>query len=278
VTRARVRHPPDGVRATGQPKPTLEAVDTRIGTAGWSIPRASALRFDGPGTHLERYSRSFRCAEINSSFYRPHAAATYARWRESTPPDFRFAVKIPRTITHELRLQDTREPLVAFLVQTEGLGHKRGPLLLQLPPSLSFDATVVSSFLDLVRMVYDGPVVCEPRHATWFSPPVVSLLNRYRISRVAADPPPVPAAAFPAGWPQLVYFRLHGAPRTYWSRYDRNSIAMFASAVRGLPTAEEVWCVFDNTASGAAIDNAWELCERLIGDAAPGQASRKHGE
>jgi hypothetical protein len=53
---------------------------------------------------------------------------------------------------------------------------------------------------------------------------------------------------------------------------------MFASAVRGIPTAEEVWCVFDNTASGAAIDNAWELCERLIGDATPGQASRIHGE
>jgi uncharacterized protein YecE (DUF72 family) len=151
----------------------IEAVNIRVGTAGWSIPRASARPFDGPGTHLERYSRSFRCAEINSSFYRPHAAATYAKWRDSTPPDFRFAVKVPRTITHELRLQDTREPFAAFLSQTDGLGHKRGPLLPQLPPSLSFDATVATSFLGLVRKVYDGPVVCEPRHATWFSPPVV---------------------------------------------------------------------------------------------------------
>jgi uncharacterized protein YecE (DUF72 family) len=54
---------------------------------------------------IERYSRSLRCAEINSSFHRPHAAATYAKWRDSTPLDFRFAVKMPRTITHDLKLR-----------------------------------------------------------------------------------------------------------------------------------------------------------------------------
>ncbi len=135
---------------------------------------------------------------------------------------------------------------------------------MQLPPSLSFDATVATSFLDLVRKVYDGPVVCEPRHATWFSPQAASLLERYLVSRVAADPPPVPAAIVPAGWPRLTYFRLHGSPRKYWSRYDENYIATMARTVRGLPTAEEVWCVFDNTASGAAIENAWELCEHVM--------------
>src|SRR3979490_1990961 len=102
-----------------------EAMNIRVGTAGWSIPRASAFRFQAPGTHLERYSQSLRCAEINSSFYRPHAAATYAKWRDSTPPDFRFAVKLPRTMTHELKLQDARVPFVAFLIQTDGLAQKR---------------------------------------------------------------------------------------------------------------------------------------------------------
>src|SRR5580698_7362880 len=89
--------------------PMTKATDIRVGTAGWSIPRPSAFRFEGPGTHLERYSRSLGCAEINSSFYRPHAETTYAKWRESTPPDFRFAVKMPRTITHQLKLQNARE-------------------------------------------------------------------------------------------------------------------------------------------------------------------------
>ena len=137
--------------------PMNRTPEVRIGTAGWSIPRAAAFRFESAGTHLERYSRLFRCAEINSSFHRPHAAATYAKWRDSTPADFRFAVKMPRTITHELKLQDARAPFVTFLDQTDGLAEKRGPILVQLPPSLSFDASVVTRFLDVVRKVYNGP-------------------------------------------------------------------------------------------------------------------------
>jgi uncharacterized protein YecE (DUF72 family) len=235
----------------------------RIGTAGWSIPRAAAAKFDAPGTHLERYSRVFRCAEINSSFHRPHATATYAKWRESTPPDFRFSVKLPREITHNLKLRAAREPLVAFLAQTDGLAEKRGPILVQLPPSFAFEAAVVTRFFTLVRTVYSGAVVCEPRHATWFSPSAGSLLERYRISRVAADPPPAPGADVPAGWPGLAYFRLHGSPRTYWSRYNERALETFATAVLNHASAEDVWCVFDNTASGAALENAWELRERL---------------
>jgi uncharacterized protein YecE (DUF72 family) len=242
----------------------------RIGTAGWSIPRAAASRFDATGTHLERYSRRFDCAEINSSFHRPHAATTYAKWRTNTPPSFRFAVKLPRAITHDLKLQNTREPFIAFLAQTDGLADKRGPLLLQLPPSLSFDRSVVTRFLTMVRRVYDGPMVCEPRHATWFSPIVGALLEGYRISRVAADPPPVPDSTTPAGWPRVAYFRLHGSPRTYWSRYDEHAIAALAATITRSTAAEEIWCVFDNTASGAAIDNAWELRARVIADVAPG--------
>jgi uncharacterized protein YecE (DUF72 family) len=241
--------------------------DIRIGTAGWSIPRAAAFRFDAAGTHLQRYARLFECAEINSSFHRPHTAVTYAKWRDSTPPGFRFAVKIPRAITHDLKLRAAREPFEAFLQQTDGLADKRGPLLVQLPPSLTFDGTVVTPFLDEVRRIYDGPLVWEPRHATWFEAPVTSLLERYRIARVAADPPPVPAATSPAGWAGIMYFRLHGSPRTYWSSYDAPAIATLAGTIAGVPTAtEQVWCVFDNTASGAAIVNAWELRDRVRGD------------
>jgi uncharacterized protein YecE (DUF72 family) len=107
--------------------------------------------------------------------------------------------------------------------------------------------------------VYDGVVVCEPRHATWFSPAVASLLERFRVARVAADPPPTPDGMSPAGWPGAAYFRLHGSPRKYWSRYEGDSIAALAASALALPAAEEVWCLFDNTASGAALENAWEL-------------------
>lgn len=246
------------------------AADIRIGKAGWSIPRAAALRFDSSGTHLKRYSRKLDCAEINSSFHRPHAATTYAKWRDSTPPSFRFAVKIPRAITHELKLRDAQELFITFPAQTDGLAEKRGPLLLQLPPSLSFDGAVVAEFMGMVRGVYDGPLVCEPRHAKWFSPSETSLLGRYRISRVAADPSPVPDAAAPPGWAGVAYFRLHGSPRTYWSRYDEHAIMRLAASIGSMSTAEQVWCVFDNTASGAAIENAWELRQRVLVDPALG--------
>jgi uncharacterized protein YecE (DUF72 family) len=240
----------------------------RVGTAGWSIPRAAASRFDSAGTHLERYSRRFDCAEINSSFHRPHAATTYAKWHASTPPAFRFAVKIPRAITHDLKLRRARAPFITFLAQTDGLAEKRGPLLLQLPPSLTFDSPVVTRFLKMVRRLYAGPMVCEPRHATWFSPLVAALLERYQISRVATDPPPVPDSMIPAGWSRLAYFRLHGSPRTYWSRYGENAIATLAATI-GSTTADQVWCVFDNTASGAAIENTGELHERVVAGRAP---------
>src|SRR4029450_10712971 len=124
--------------------------DVRVGTSGWSIPHAAAVQFNSVGTHLQRSSLRLRCAEINSSFYRRHTASTYAKWRGSTPADFQFAVKVPRTITHELKLHDAREALVAFLGETEGLAEKRGPLLVQLPPSLAFPQSGVARFFGVI--------------------------------------------------------------------------------------------------------------------------------
>ena len=246
----------------------MAIADVRIGTAGWSIPRASAARFETDGTHLQRYSRAFRCTEINSSFHRPHAESQYAKWRDSTPPGFRFAVKTPRTITHDLKLVDAGPPFAAFMAQTAGLREKRGPILVQLPPSLAFDDAVARTFYDVVRSIYAGPMVCEPRHRTWFAPEAGALLERFEIGRVAADPPRVPSADVPGAAPRLAYFRLHGAPRMYWSKYDARYIEALAATVRNLGAAEEVWCVFDNTASGAAIENAWELTAATNGQAA----------
>jgi uncharacterized protein YecE (DUF72 family) len=205
----------------------------------------------------------FDCAEINSSFHRPHASSTYAKWAMSTPAEFRFAVKMPRLITHDQQLRRARVPLERFLEQTAGLGNKRGPLLLQLPPSLGFEARVAGRMLDLLRAEYDGIVVCEPRHETWFSAAAEALLIRFRIARAAADPPPTAGADSPGGWGGLVYYRLHGSPRKYWSKYDAPRINAFAQAISGVATSADVWCVFDNTASGGALENAWEV-QRLV--------------
>jgi uncharacterized protein YecE (DUF72 family) len=250
---------PDSAVTSLRSEPSLSARPALIGTAGWSIPRASTGHFPLEGTHLQRYAAVLGCAEINSSFHRSHSIATYQKWAASTPPGFRFSVKVPRTITHDRKLARARQPLERFLQESAGLGLKRGPLLVQLPPSLAFSRTTAARFFGMLRDRFDGPVVCEPRHETWFSAAADALLVRYRTARVAADPPPSRDADRPGGWDGLIYFRLHGAPRRYWSRYASEYVEAMASAIRTAAASTETWCVFDNTASGAALENALEM-------------------
>ena len=126
----------------------------RIGCAGWSIPPAQAAAFPGGGTHLERYARLLGAVEINSSFHRAHRRSTYERWAAAVPPAFRFAVKIPKEITHRRRLAGIGDPLGRFLDEIEGLGEKLGVLLLQLPPSLEFEGQRARRFFHLLRARY----------------------------------------------------------------------------------------------------------------------------
>jgi uncharacterized protein YecE (DUF72 family) len=227
----------------------------RIGTAAWSIPKVHASAFPAAGSHLERYSAIFNAVEINSSFYRPHRTATYERWAASVPEDFRFAVKIPKAITHERRLRDVGDLLDRFLSEVGGLGRKLGPLLVQLPPSLGFLAGVADCFLNELRSRIEGGIVCEPRHASWFTPEVEAQLAELRIARVAADPAPVSGSDEPGGWHDLAYYRLHGSPKIYYSAYSQEYLA--ANAERLIcDAAAEVWCIFDNTAAFAATNDA----------------------
>lgn len=239
----------------------------RVGTAGWSIPRAASAAFSGDGTHLERYARVLPVAEINSSFHRPHAQSTYRKWAAATPRGFRFAVKLPRAITHEGQLRRARGLLERFLDESAGLGSRRGPLLVQLPPSFAYDRGVVCRFFELLRDRFEGGVVCEPRHATWFTPKAEATLVEWRVARVAADPSCAEGAGVPGGWRGLIYYRLHGSPRTYWSRYAPHCIHHLGEALGTTPARIPAWCIFDNTASGAAIENALELLHVLSPDA-----------
>jgi uncharacterized protein YecE (DUF72 family) len=233
-----------------------------IGTAGWSIPGAAAHRAPADGTHLQRFAHVLTCAEINSSFHRSHRPAVYARWAASTPPDFQFAVKLPRAVTHDLKLRRTGERLEMFLAECSGLGEKRRVLLMQLPPSFAFDRRVVSTFLRTLRLRYAGHVACEPRHPSWTSPSAEALLIEHRVARVAADPARAPGLEEPGGWRGLLYIRLHGSPRTYWSSYEIDRLAPYARLLAG-SQAPERWCIFDNTASGAAFGNALDLRDLL---------------
>lgn len=228
----------------------------RIGTAGWSIPRINADQFSGDGSHLHRYARRMNTAEINTSFYRPHKVATYARWAESTPETFRFSVKAPRLLTHDQRLGAPEAGLDRFAAEVAGLGHRLGVVLVQLPPNLTFEPRVAAAFFEAMRQRLPTPVACEPRHASWFSDEADALLVEHRIARVAADPARIDRADQLGGWRGLAYVRLHGSPRIYYSAYDPVFLAEQAARLGGLAKLGPVWCILDNTAGSAALGDA----------------------
>lgn len=242
-------------------------IDLHIGTAAWSVPRAVAADFPGHGSHLERYARVLRCAEINSSFHRSHRSAVYARWAAQTPAAFRFAAKLPRSVTHGGLLSAARAPLQRFIAEAAGLGDKLAVLLVQLPPSLQFEPRQARRLFALLAGMFGGAVVCEPRHASWFTPAADRLLVAAQVGRAAADPARCPAAAVPGGWlgpagdgaGAVLYHRWHGSPRMYWSAYSDGWLQARAAELQRWPAAADCWSIFDNTAAGAAAGNALAL-------------------
>ncbi len=240
------------------------ALAMRVGTAGWSLPRAHWPMFPAEGSHLERYAQRLGIAEINTSFYRPHRMEVYARWAAATPTDFRFSVKLPKTISHEKRLVDADAECAAFMEQVSGLGDKLACVLVQLPPSLAFDGQVVATFLERLRSTHAGDMALEPRHASWFTPEADAMLDEHRVARVLADPVLHANGERPGGWPQLVYLRLHGTPRVYWSAYETELIDRLAARLkRAKDEGARSICIFDNTAGGEAAGNAVALQRAL---------------
>lgn len=237
----------------------------RLGVAGWNVRPEHASRFSDAGSHLARYATRFNAVEINSCFYRPHRRATYERWAATVPSDFRFAVKLPKVITHANRFVDIVAPLERFLGEVAGLGPKLGPVLVQLPPSFAFDDTLARSFFDEFRARFDGEAVLEPRHETWFTLDVEKILVEYRVARVAADPARVPAAAEPGGYEGVMYLRLHGSPRIYYSAYSAGDLTDVAKLLDASASRDiSAWCIFDNTALGAATADALTVKSHLL--------------
>ncbi len=230
----------------------------RIGTAGWTVPRAHASALAPEGSHLERYAGALNCVEINSTFYREHQPKTFARWAATTPAHFRFALKMPKEVTHKKKLAGTGAEMAAFFASVQPLGAKLGPVLVQLPPKLAFDEGTAYEYFTTLRELHNGPVVVEPRHASWFECSSDRLLKSFLVARAMADPPAgSPAAGAPGGWGGLRYYRLHGAPKMYWSAYTDEYIASLAKTVE--TNTAETWVIFDNTAGGHALGNALSL-------------------
>lgn len=240
-----------------------------VGTAGWSIPTKDAANFGEGSSALSRYATRFDAVEINSSFHRPHRRSTWQRWAESVPSTFRFAAKIPKTISHQRKLVDCGDLVAHFLDEVGGLGDRLGVLLLQLPPKMAFHPEVAEPFLASLQAASPARLVCEPRHPSWFEPAPDALLERLGVARVAADPAILPAASRPGGWRGLSYWRLHGSPSIYRSSYDDGRLDLYAELLAEERLAgRPAWCIFDNTAGSAAAGDALGLVARLQGEIA----------
>jgi len=242
-----------------------------IGIAGWALPRADADLFPpaGFGSNLARYATVFDAVEINSSFYRPHRPETYARWADSVPASFRFAVKLPRSVTHEKRLQDMEADLDRFAAEAGALGEKLGWILVQTPPSLRYDpAAAAALFAGLAERFGAGRpagahsrgqvlLACEARHGSWFGDEATALLREMDVIRVVADPPPGEPGPFMPTREHAAYVRLHGSPLIYRSRYEPERLKQVAAWLHGQRGSSLV--IFDNTMSGTQARQARQL-------------------
>ncbi|WP_206524709.1 DUF72 domain-containing protein [Devosia sp. 1566] len=235
-----------------------------IGTAGWSLNRDFS-EFQGGGTALERYAAVFSATEVNSSFHRRHRPSTWQRWHDSVPQNFKFSVKLPKTITHQSQLIDPETDLDEFFADIAPLGSKLAAILVQLPPKLAFQRESASAFFSALQARSPVPVYLEPRHATWANAEASELLQAFKIARVYADPQQegLRAAALADG---ATYLRLHGSPKIYYSEYDHAAIELFAALLRA--GSGPGWCIFDNTASGAALRDAFKLRD-IIAEESP---------
>ena len=224
-----------------------------IGTSGWVYGDWRGRVYPKEVKDRDRlawYATRFPTVEINASFYRLPPRETFDRWRTQTPPDFCFAVKMSRYVTHIRRLRETAEGLELFWEAAAGLGAKRGPLLVQLPPTLRADIDLLDAFLDAMRP--DARAAFEFRHSSWDTEDVRRRLAATGAAWVLADRP---GAVVPlhvtAAWS---YARFHQGRRAS-AGYPRAKLRRWADRLASMPV-EELFVYFNNDPGGAAVRDA----------------------
>jgi len=227
-----------------------------VGTSGWQYrhwrntfyPRGVAQ-----SEWLRHFAQRFATVELNNSFYRLPERATFEHWREGTPDDFVFAVKMSRYLTHIRRLREAEEPVGRFLERARGLGDKLGPVLLQLPPTLRADLGRLADTLD--RFPSGVRVAVEPRDDSWFGDGLRSLLEERGAALVLADSPRRTTPAWrTADWG---FVRFHEGRATPRPCYGERALTTWAERIASLWAAgADVFCYFNNDARACAIRDA----------------------
>lgn len=238
-----------------------------IGTSGWSYKDWKGLYYPEklkPVQYLEYYSREFKCVEINTSFYHLPKAQTVLNWAAAVPEGFRFCPKLSRYVSHYQKLRDAAEGLRLFFDRFDPVKESLGPVLIQLPAHVPFQAEVARPFFELLKKNYgEYAFALEIRHESWLQPQSVQLLQQFDISLVIAQ------SAMPFPYHEMVttrhiYIRFHGPGKLYASSYHHNTLLAYArKCVRWLRDGHELWIFFNNDFYGYSIENA-RLMEKYI--------------
>lgn len=257
----------------------MPAGEVYIGTSGWNYRHWANGRFYPSKLPtrrwLEFYATRYNTVEVNSSFYRIPTAASMRAWADTTPPGFRFALKIWRGITHYRKLLDCRDLLEQYFAVIGTLeAWLRAPLLLQLPPHFQKDLPRLDEFIDELRAVAGTgwSLAVEFRDPSWLAPDTYRLLDRRRVSLALVD------GRCPSTEPNetpTIYVRRHGANRD--GRYTTKQIEADAARIRGWRDAgRTVYVYYNNDLHGHAVDNAAQLAD-LLG-VKPPERTKSEGE
>jgi len=235
-----------------------------IGTSGFSYSHWEDGVFyprDLPrAKQLEYFTKHFDTVELNNSFYRLPQAETFLNWQKRTSPGFIFAVKVSRFITHIKKLNQCRAPWLIFLKRALNLGPKLGPFLFQFPPNWKENLNRLKDFVKIIeRNNSKLRFAFEFRHSSWFIPEVYQFFRKYKnLSFCLIDSPYWPTAGEITG--DFVYIRMHGGKILYGSNYSKKELKQLADRIKKyLKQGLDIYCYFNNDASGFAVKNAKQL-------------------
>ncbi len=239
-----------------------------VGTSGWSYKHWKGVFYPqelSQSKWLKYYSQHFDTVEINNSFYRLPEKETFVAWRKATPPNFIFAVKANRFITHMKKLSQPDLSLSKFFDNSSGLNKKLGPILFQLPPFWNLNLKRFKEFVAALKrqkIIKGMRITLEIRNATWLSEDVYYILKNANISLCFSDwtnlkvEGPVTA--------DFVFIRRHGSSVLYASEYSDEELIKDAKRIRDwLKKGIDVYIYFNNDAYGWATKNARTLLEMI---------------
>lgn len=236
----------------------------RIGCSGWNYASWKDEFYEGKPVRLwlQHYAQSFDTVEVNATFYRLPLTSSVARWVAETPPDFVFAVKASRYLTHIKRLTDLRGGLARYYERLEPLvrSTKLGPVLWQLPPTFKRDDDRLGAALAALS---PGRHCFEFRHASWFVAPVYELLRAHGAALVIGDRPEVKEFQTHELTTDWTFVRFHHGSRGRRGNYSESELEEWARRFEAWNREADIYAYFNNDWEVFAVRNALWLKRRL---------------